>query len=287
MVLWEELRRRPLQTFFSLHFARFATKITGVPNLTSLRKPVMEMVLLDWTRMGIFYCLAGAVSDGGQWKFVRPLLKKHRTAAMRNMGWPRFLLKGHSRWEIFELKKPESAAPEPPHVEDTWIAGMHSKRKIAAPSQRRAILQAGLSEEGEPLFGQYLTGTRTAAFLKPGTGSRSLATLLVDAERIRFQSFCGKETAIPDIRVTFDLPGLKNRLLPIKDHWLLLRAEEAGLQLSDQLQALAALLQQMGPTVAVRLGLSRSFNPTYKEKHKSGLCWLMADGFFSFDDPQP
>jgi hypothetical protein len=42
------------------------------------------------------------------------------------------------------------------------------------------------------------------------------------------------------------------------------------------------LVQQMGETVAVRLGLSRPF----ASQGQPPLCWLMANGFFSLDDPQ-
>jgi hypothetical protein len=40
----------------------------------------------------------------------------------------------------------------------------------------------------------------------------------------------------------------------------------------------------MGDQVAVRLGLSRAFNSRSGEP---GVCWLMADGFFSLTEPQP
>ena len=40
----------------------------------------------------------------------------------------------------------------------------------------------------------------------------------------------------------------------------------------------------MGTTAVVRLGLSRSF---VSAAGQPGKCWLMADGFFSLDDPQP
>lgn len=50
------------------------------------------MVLLDWTRMGKQYCLAGVVQHNGQLRVVRPLPLAQRTAAVRNVGWPPFLL---------------------------------------------------------------------------------------------------------------------------------------------------------------------------------------------------
>src|SRR5262249_6481303 len=65
---------------------------------------VMEMILVDWTRMGKVYCLAGAVADRGGWRFVRPLQARHRDSVERNSGWSPFLLDGrHCRWEVFEL----------------------------------------------------------------------------------------------------------------------------------------------------------------------------------------
>ena len=40
----------------------------------------MDMVLVDWTRMGKFYCLAGAVVQEGKVRIVRPLLSKFTSA---------------------------------------------------------------------------------------------------------------------------------------------------------------------------------------------------------------
>ena len=42
----------------------------------------------------------------------------------------------------------------------------------------------------------------------------------------------------------------------------------------------------MGDTVAVRLGITRPFTPQEGAGRTPGLCWLMADGFFSLTDPQ-
>src|SRR5262245_1903746 len=103
----------------------------------------MEMVLVDWTRMGRVYCLAGAVADRGGWKLVRPLQTKYRDSPVRNGGWSPYLLDGrHCRWEVFELVGPEPAEPQPPHLEDLWVAAMRSLRRTATPAQRRAILEA-------------------------------------------------------------------------------------------------------------------------------------------------
>lgn len=57
----------------------------------------MDMVLLDWTRMGKTYCLAGVVQHDGQLRVVRPLPITRRAEAVRNIGWSPFLMDGHSR----------------------------------------------------------------------------------------------------------------------------------------------------------------------------------------------
>ena len=59
----------------------------------------MEMILLDWTRMGRSYCLAGAVTEGGHFRTVRPLFRKHQQPPVRNAGWSAYLFDGHARWE--------------------------------------------------------------------------------------------------------------------------------------------------------------------------------------------
>jgi hypothetical protein len=45
------------------------------------------MILLDWTRMGHVYCLAGVVVLDGRHHVVRPLPLRHRASPMRNVGW--------------------------------------------------------------------------------------------------------------------------------------------------------------------------------------------------------
>src|SRR4051812_1127485 len=92
------------------------------------RRPTVDVVLLDWTRMGANYCLAGAIWQGEQWRIVRPLLARHREAPVRNVGWSAYLMDTHCRWEIFELVGPAPAAPEPPHLEDVWVTGLQSRR---------------------------------------------------------------------------------------------------------------------------------------------------------------
>jgi hypothetical protein len=76
----------------------------------------MDMILLDWTRMGKSYCLAGVIRQNGAFRVVRPLLTQHRDAPVRNVGWSPFLMDGHSRWEVFELIHPTPADSQPPHL---------------------------------------------------------------------------------------------------------------------------------------------------------------------------
>jgi hypothetical protein len=72
------------------------------------------MVLLDWTRMGKWYCLAGVVRQDGQLRVVRPLPVEHRSAPVRNVGWSPYLMDGHARWDIVELIDPKCVEPNPP-----------------------------------------------------------------------------------------------------------------------------------------------------------------------------
>src|SRR5262245_16634974 len=52
---------------------------------------IMEMILLDWTRMGKTFCVAGLVAEGSEWRTVRPMpIEFHSTTrpgASRNVGW--------------------------------------------------------------------------------------------------------------------------------------------------------------------------------------------------------
>ena len=63
----------------------------------------MDIVLLDWTRMGRYYCLAGVIVQAGEYRIVRPLpaLDRHKCAPIN--GWFASRLDGHSRWEVFEM----------------------------------------------------------------------------------------------------------------------------------------------------------------------------------------
>ena len=245
----------------------------------------MEMVLLDWTRMGKGFCLAGAVTQGGTYRIVRPLLTKNRDQPERNMGWPGWLLEGRRRWEIFELIGAEPANPQPPHLEDIWVRAMRSRKRFAPPDQRRAILQATVVKPGESIFGCPLLPTSFAAYLPPGTGQRSLTTIIVPVDEVVF-SFARRQGAPePDIRVRLPVPPMGERLLIVKDPHLLLCAEGSGDDPAQRIAALGRALQQMGNAVAVRLGLSRAFQGDAKQG--TAMCWLMADGFFSSTDPQP
>jgi hypothetical protein len=242
----------------------------------------VEMILVDWTRMGRSYCLAGAVTEEGTYRIVRPLLHKHRDAPVRNVGWSAYLLDGHCRWEVFELIGPVPAAPEPPHLEDMWVRAIRSCRRLATSAERHAILAATSAPPEALLFGAPFETTRAVA-LRSGAGQRSLVTVVVPGEAISFSgSYRGGGQ--PDIRVTMPVPGVGERSFPVKDHHLLARAEAASSTLEGRLRALNQAVRQMGGQVAVRLGLSRAFQAG---PDSPGVCWLMADGFFSFSDPQP
>jgi hypothetical protein len=247
---------------------------------------MLEMILLDWTRMGSgTYCLAGAVLERG-YRIVRPLPVKNRSSAQRKFGWWFRAFEGRSRWEVFELVRPQTADPEPPHVEDMWVVNLRPSGRLATAEQRRAILEATLVKPGEPLFGQPLQATRASAYLQPDVGQRSLATIKVPAASIVFTGSYRDGTIEPDIRVQLPVPDLGTRTLPVKDHHLLLRAKAAGPDPNLQVAALNAAIAGMGDTVAVRVGLSRAFSSS-DGSGAAASCWLMADGFFSWSDPQP
>src|SRR5436305_774044 len=185
------------------------------------------MVLLDWTRMGKSYCLAGIILQGGQTRVVRPLPARNRDASERKAGWPASLMDGRCRWEVFDLVGPEPAEPRPPHLEDVWVRGLRSRSGLVAPAQRRAILETTLAPGGEPLFGTPLKLTHTAAFLTPGTGGRSLASVVVPARDVTFSVSWRDGAGEADYRVHLPVQGLGERILPLKDHFLLRQAEQA------------------------------------------------------------
>jgi hypothetical protein len=244
----------------------------------------MDMILLDWTRMGQAYCLAGVVAERGGYRVVRPLLARHRDAPVRNVGWSPFLLDGHARWEVFELVHAEPADVEAPHVEDVWVHTIKPCHRSVSPGQRREVLAATTAAAGTPVFGTSLTLTAGSAYLEPGAGRRSLATLPVPAAGLQFTASQREGVAEIEVRLALHIPPLGDRCLPFKDHHLLTRAEQASTTPDGQAKALTLALRQMGPQVAVRLGLARAFQPT---AHRGpGKCWLMVDGLFSQSDPQ-
>ena len=243
------------------------------------------MILLDWTRMGHTYCLAGVVLEDGRQRVVRPLPARWRESPVRNVGWSPYLLEGHARWEAFELDHPEPATPQPPHLEDVWVRTLRPRRRSATLDERRAILGATVQPPDVPLFGAELIFTRAAAHLPPATGERSLATALISTKEIVFTVARREGVVQADYRVTLPIPGHGPVVLPLKDHFLLARAEQAGDDLDEQARRLTQCVRQMGERVAVRLGLSRRFQAT--PTRGPGACWLMADGFFSLIDPQP
>ncbi len=149
---------------------------------------------------------------------------------------------------------------------------------------RRAILQATRTAADAPWFGAPLTTTRSAAYLTPRTGQRSLVSVFVPAGAIRFAASWREGTPEPDYRVSLAVPDMEDCSLAVKDHFLLQRAELASSGVEGRIQALAFAIAQMGAEIVVRLGLSRSFQST--PSRAESVCWLMADGFFSFNDPQ-
>lgn len=243
----------------------------------------MEITLLDWTRMGRVYCLAGAIVQAGGYRIVRPLPARGRNNPVPNQGWSPFLLDGHSRWELFDMVRPEPAGACPPHLEDVWVHGLEPLRRHASREQRRAILQATLVPPAKPIFGTALLHGYSGTYLEPGSGERSLASVTVPSAEVQFTALWRDGADHPDYQVSLPLPGLDRRIIPVKDHFLLCRAEKAAGDLDDRLGCLARFVREMGREVVVRLGLSRAFASA---KGSPGRCWLMADGFFCLDDPQ-
>jgi hypothetical protein len=244
----------------------------------------VDFILLDWTRMGRLYCLAGAVFQAGQYRIVRPLPSRARDNPVPNQGWSPFLLDGHSRWEVFELVHPAPARAVAPHLEDVWVTALKPRRRLATPDERRAVLQATLTPAGKLIFGAALTHGYAGSFAEPGCGERSLASMTVPSADVQFTALWRDGAEQPDHRVSLPLPDADRRILPVKDHFLLSRAEKESADVDGQLRFLAKAVRAMGATVVVRVGLSRPF---VSAAGQPGKCWLMADGFFSLDDPQP
>lgn len=109
-------------------------------------------------------------------------------------------------------------------------------------------------------------------------------SVVLPSSAFRFTVSWREGTAEPDYRVSLAVPELQGRSLPVKVHFLLRHAELASDAVDGRIQALTLALSQMGDRVAVRLGLSRSFQAP--PGRADSVCWLMADGFFSLNDPQ-
>jgi hypothetical protein len=78
------------------------------------------------------------------------------------------------------------------------------------------------------VFGVPLAITRSGAYLLPGAGRRSLATIVVRKDTIRFDGAWRAGAPEPDIHVSMPLPGIGIRQLPVKDHHLLRKAESSS-----------------------------------------------------------
>jgi hypothetical protein len=255
----------------------------GRSRLAAEVRPV-DFILLDWTRMGRVYCLAGAIYQAGQYRIVRPLPARARDNPVPNQGWSPYLLDGHSRWEVFELIHPAPARAAAPHLEDVWVTSLKTRHRLAAPDERQAVLLATLTPPGKSIFGTTLTHGYSGSYAEPGGGERSLASVVVPSAEVQFTALWREGAEQPDHRVSLVLPEAGRRILPLKDHFLLCRAEKESDDVDEQLKSLARAVRAIGPTVVVRLGLSR---PYTSAEGRPGKCWLMADGFFSMDDPQP
>lgn len=244
----------------------------------------MEMILCDWTRMGRAYCLAGAVATKDGWTFVRPILHNKSGDPVRNVGWSPYLLDGHCRWELFELVGVHAPPRQPPHVEDVWVRALRPLKRSATAAQRRSILEAGRRPADEPLFGTPYQPLHSAVSCAPGGGDRSLSTLIVERRGLKFSSTTWEGRVAPTYRVSLELPGLGVRSLAIVDHFLLTAAELAGTDVDVRKRELERIVVQMGEHLVVRIGLTRPF--ASQGGTQAAVCWLMADGFFSLDDPQ-
>jgi hypothetical protein len=250
------------------------------------REPIVDWVVLDRTRMGRTYCLAGVLlGPGHDLRVVRPLPAQGRTAPVRNVGWSAEHLRGHGRWEVFELVGLDAALALPPHLEDVWVRALRPRGRRAPPEVRQHLLEVTRTPEGLPLFGVPLTRTRSALYLRPQTGCRSLATVLAGPHQLSFRASHREGAAETDYRVCLELPGLEGATLAVKDHFLLSLVEHEAPDPVGRCRALARAVDRMGPQVAVRIGLSRAFQAT--PGRGPGACWLIADGFFSLTAPGP
>jgi hypothetical protein len=244
----------------------------------------MEMILLDWTGMGKTYCLAGIVRQDGQFRVVRPMPKSNHPLPVRNIGWSPYQMDGRQRWQIFELVGAEPAPPFAPHLEDVWVRELRTQDRFADPGTRRKILEQTAVSNGQPLFGAPFLCPNGKAYLRPGTGSRSLVTVSVPQKEIAFAVASKPGSSDLLYRVKLNVPGLRDYLLPLKDHFLIERARQTAVTGEKQRQEFSRIVGEMGDQVAVRIGLSRAYSATGQEE--DAVCWLMADGFFSAINPQ-
>ncbi len=269
----------------------------------------MEMILVDWTRMGKTYCVAGFVAEGDGWRTVRPmplaatapiarprlwgvvdaLLGGSRSRQLDrpdrpppNVGWFFSQLDTLRRWDIVELVEPKPADVERPHTEDVWVRSMRPTGRTVASEDRPAILRQTCAEETTPYFGVPLLTTRSSAFLRPGTGERSLVTVIVPSHEIWFDASQREGAAEPDVRARLRVPGVGTKLLPVKDHHLLCHAERSAADALGRARVMRETILKMAPTIAVRVGLSRGYDSGRGERR----CWLMADGFFPAEEVQ-
>jgi hypothetical protein len=243
----------------------------------------VDIILLDWTRMRHSYCLSGAIVKEGKIRIVRPIPAYSDNSSRGNSGWSPYLMDGHSRWEVFEMVRPVPVLPLAPHLEDVHVQALKPCGQLATMAQRRAILQATLTPPGTPFFGIDLLRSQGGCYyLEPGTGERSLVSVEVPSAEVSFTAVWRDDQ--PDYRVHLPLPGLSKPILPVKDHPLLCKVEDEPEDLEMRSAYLHGAVCEMGRRVIVRIGLSRSFSPANGQPDR---CWLMADGFFSADDPQP
>jgi hypothetical protein len=243
----------------------------------------VDLILLDWTRMGKCFCLAGVVVDGPRLYVVRPLPVAQRGVAAQFLGWPADRCDGFQRWQVIEMVEPEPAGAKPPHVEDAWVRELRPHDRFAPAELRRAILTA-TALNNEPLFGTALHASRATAFANPGTGQYSLTTVTVPAQDISFRGMRREGSGEVRLRVTLPVRQLGQRTLPVTDHPLLTRAATVAPEPERQAEWLTATVRGLGETVAVRLGLSRPY--FWPDANPEPQCWLMADGFFALADPR-
>jgi hypothetical protein len=257
----------------------------------------MEFVLIDWTRMGKTFCVAGLVAEGGAWRTVRPMpvalrptphigvgTQKTESGSLpsvpRNVGWLPRQLELFARWDILELLDPQPAEVERPHTEDMWVRLLRPTGRSIATERRAALLREMCTQAASPRFGAQLLTTAMSAYLKPGSGDRSLTTIILPSGEISFEASARGGATDVDVRARLNLPGLGTKLVPVKDHHLLRHGELSATDPAGLARVLRETVAAMGPSVAVRLGLSRGF----VSGHGEPRCWLMADGFFPAED---